>query len=72
MASPLDVDVRRSENQERPRRSSARTRPASRSPHPGERLSTDVVEYLEQLTASGVMVEGAADETLETFRVVAR
>jgi arginine decarboxylase len=39
---------------------------------PGERLSTDVVEYLEQLAASGVMVEGAADETLETFRVVAR
>jgi arginine decarboxylase len=38
---------------------------------PGERLTTEVVDYLEQLAASGVMVEGAADETLESFRVVA-
>jgi arginine/lysine/ornithine decarboxylase len=38
---------------------------------PGERLSTEVVEYLEQVIAAGGMVEGAADEALETFRVVA-
>ena len=38
---------------------------------PGERLSSEVVEYLEQVVAMGGMVEGAGDETLETFRVVA-
>jgi arginine/lysine/ornithine decarboxylase len=38
---------------------------------PGERLSTETVEYLEHVVAAGGMVEGAADESLETFRVVA-
>jgi arginine decarboxylase len=38
---------------------------------PGERLSAEVVDYLEQVIAAGGMVEGAADESLETFRVVA-
>jgi arginine decarboxylase len=38
---------------------------------PGERLTTKVIDYLEQLAGAGVMVEGAADETLEQFRVVA-
>jgi arginine decarboxylase len=38
---------------------------------PGERLSDNVVVYLQQLAAAGVMVEGAGDETLEHFRVVA-
>jgi arginine decarboxylase len=38
---------------------------------PGERLTTEVVEYLQQLAAAGVMVEGAADESLAQFRVVA-
>jgi arginine decarboxylase len=38
---------------------------------PGERLSSEVVDYLEGVVAAGGMVEGAADETLETFRVVA-
>jgi arginine/lysine/ornithine decarboxylase len=38
---------------------------------PGERLTETVVDYLEQLAAAGVMVEGAADETLEQLRVVA-
>src|SRR4051794_11360902 len=38
---------------------------------PGERLTTDVIDYLQQLAGAGVMVEGAADETLEHFRVVA-
>jgi arginine/lysine/ornithine decarboxylase len=38
---------------------------------PGERLSPEVVEYLESVVAAGGMVEGAADETLETLRVVA-
>jgi arginine/lysine/ornithine decarboxylase len=38
---------------------------------PGERLTETVVDYLEQMAAAGVMVEGAADETLERLRVVA-
>jgi arginine/lysine/ornithine decarboxylase len=38
---------------------------------PGERLSTEVVDYLEQTVAMGGMVEGASDEALETFRVAA-
>jgi arginine/lysine/ornithine decarboxylase len=38
---------------------------------PGERLTDTVVDYLQQLAAAGVMVEGAGDETLEQFRVVA-
>jgi len=36
---------------------------------PGERLTPEVVDYLEQLAAAGVMVEGASDESLEHFRV---
>ena len=38
---------------------------ARRAPH------TEIVDYLEQLAAAGVMVEGAADESLAEFRVVA-
>ena len=38
---------------------------------PGEHLTESVVDYLEQMAAAGVMVEGAADETLEQLRVVA-
>src|SRR4051794_5074676 len=38
---------------------------------PGEQLTENVVVYLQQLAAAGVMVEGAADETLQQFRVVA-
>ena len=37
---------------------------------PGERLTPEVVDYLQQLAAAGVMVEGAADESLARFRVV--
>jgi arginine decarboxylase len=36
---------------------------------PGERLTSEIVDYLEQLAAAGVMVEGAADESLNEFRV---
>jgi arginine decarboxylase len=36
---------------------------------PGERLTPAVVDYLQQLAAAGVMVEGAGDETLEHLRV---
>jgi arginine decarboxylase len=39
---------------------------------PGEHLTETAVDYLEQLAAAGVMVEGAGDETLEKLRVVAR
>jgi arginine decarboxylase len=38
---------------------------------PGERLTTEVVDYLQQVVAAGAMVEGAADETLAELRVVA-
>jgi arginine decarboxylase len=38
---------------------------------PGERLTSEIVGYLEQTVAMGGMVEGASDEALETFRVVA-
>jgi arginine decarboxylase len=38
---------------------------------PGERLTGEVVDYLQQLAAAGMMVEGAVDESLEEFRVVA-
>jgi arginine/lysine/ornithine decarboxylase len=38
---------------------------------PGERLSAEAVDYLEQVVAAGGMVEGAGDEMLETFRVAA-
>jgi arginine/lysine/ornithine decarboxylase len=37
---------------------------------PGERLTTEIVDYLEQVVAAGGMVEGAADESLAEFRVV--
>jgi arginine decarboxylase len=38
---------------------------------PGERLTAEVVDHLQQLAAAGVMVEGAADESLAHFSVVA-
>jgi len=38
---------------------------------PGERLTAEVVDYLQQLAAAGVMVEGSVDESLAQFRVVA-
>jgi arginine decarboxylase len=38
---------------------------------PGERLTAEVVDYLEQVVAAGGMVEGAADESLQQLRVVA-
>jgi arginine decarboxylase len=36
---------------------------------PGERLTSAVVDYLEEVVAAGGMVEGASDETLEQLRV---
>jgi arginine/lysine/ornithine decarboxylase len=38
---------------------------------PGEQITPEVVDYLQQLAAAGVMVEGATDESLAQFRVVA-
>jgi arginine/lysine/ornithine decarboxylase len=38
---------------------------------PGECLTGEVVDHLQQLAAAGVMVEGAVDESLAEFRVVA-
>jgi arginine decarboxylase len=38
---------------------------------PGELLTAEVVDYLQQLAGAGVMVEGAVDESLAEFRVVA-
>lgn len=39
---------------------------------PGEVITDAVVDYLEQQAGAGVMVEGAADESLAQFRVVSR
>jgi arginine decarboxylase len=39
---------------------------------PGELIVPAAVDYLQQQAAAGVMVEGAADESLAHFRVVAR
>jgi arginine decarboxylase len=39
---------------------------------PGELILDDAVDYLQQQAAAGVMVEGAADETLANFRVAVR
>jgi Orn/Lys/Arg decarboxylase-like protein len=39
---------------------------------PGERLTQEIVDYLEAVVAAGAMVEGAADESLAQLRVVAR
>jgi arginine/lysine/ornithine decarboxylase len=38
---------------------------------PGEVYSEAIVEYLEEVVANGAFVEGAADQSLDTFRVVA-
>jgi arginine decarboxylase len=38
---------------------------------PGELLTQPAIDYLEEQAASGVMVEGASDETLAELRVVA-
>lgn len=39
---------------------------------PGELIRTETVDYLQEQASAGVMVEGAADESLAHFRVVAR
>jgi arginine/lysine/ornithine decarboxylase len=39
---------------------------------PGELLNDAIIDYLQQLAAEGVMVEGAVDESLSQFRVVTR
>jgi arginine decarboxylase len=38
---------------------------------PGEVLNEAIVDYLEEIVANGAFVEGAADQRLDTFRVVA-
>jgi arginine/lysine/ornithine decarboxylase len=38
---------------------------------PGEVLNGAVVDYLEEIVANGAFVEGATDQSLDTFRVVA-
>jgi arginine decarboxylase len=37
---------------------------------PGELLTTEIVDYLQQVVAAGGMVEGASNESLATLRVV--
>ncbi len=39
---------------------------------PGEVFNEAIVDYLQRLAAEGVMVEGATDESLAEFRVVAK
>jgi arginine decarboxylase len=38
---------------------------------PGEVLNEAIVDYLEEIVANGAFVEGATDQSLDTFRVVA-
>jgi arginine/lysine/ornithine decarboxylase len=38
---------------------------------PGEVVNEAVVDYLEEIVANGAFVEGAVDQSLDTFRVVA-
>jgi arginine decarboxylase len=38
---------------------------------PGEAVNEATVAYLEEIVAGGAFVEGAADQSLDTFRVVA-
>jgi arginine/lysine/ornithine decarboxylase len=39
---------------------------------PGELINEAIVDYLETCVAAGGFVEGAADPSLDSFRVVAR
>jgi arginine/lysine/ornithine decarboxylase len=38
---------------------------------PGERLTEEIVGYLEEIVANGAFVEGASDPSPQEFRVVA-
>jgi arginine/lysine/ornithine decarboxylase len=38
---------------------------------PGEVLSAEILDYLEEIVANGAFVEGATDPTLDEVRVVA-
>jgi arginine decarboxylase len=38
---------------------------------PGEAITQPIVEYLEEIVAAGAFLEGAAEQSLDTFRVVA-
>jgi lysine decarboxylase len=37
---------------------------------PGERVTGEVVQYLQELTAAGARLHGAADPTFSTMRVL--
>jgi arginine decarboxylase len=39
---------------------------------PGELITEPIVDYLQEIVAAGAFLEGAADQSLDTFRVVAR
>lgn len=39
---------------------------------PGELLTNAIVDYMQRLSAEGVMVEAAADQSLAEFRLFAR
>jgi lysine decarboxylase len=39
---------------------------------PGELYNQEAIDYLEEIVAAGAFVEGAADQSLSTLRVVAR
>jgi arginine decarboxylase len=38
---------------------------------PGETITRPIVDYLEKIVAAGAFVEGATDQSLSEFRVVA-
>lgn len=39
---------------------------------PGEMITDPIVDYLQEIVAAGGFLEGAADQSLDTFRVVAQ
>jgi arginine decarboxylase len=38
---------------------------------PGELITEAIIAYLEEIVAAGAFLEGAADQSLDSFRVVA-
>jgi hypothetical protein len=39
---------------------------------PGELITQPIVDYLQEIVAAGAFLEGAADQSLDSFRVIAR
>jgi arginine decarboxylase len=39
---------------------------------PGELITQPIVDYLQEIVEAGAFLEGAADQSLDSFRVVAK